>query len=214
MVHLLIALLVLLLLYAMFKNRLEVWWVCRKADRALEKRSNRDTESLLTDAYTKIRTLSADVEYLRVLWKDLVQTTCGAGRSDLPRDPFSAELFISHADMEKHLLRMQAEEREVRAKAQKEYAGGENSFGNFVRLGKMLGLPPQKILWVYAVKHFDGILAHVNGHKSQRESVRGRIKDARIYLALLDAMETILEQSSSSTVPCGEAHERAPSPTV
>ena len=41
---------------------------------------------------------------------------------------------------------------------------------------------------VYLLKHIDGITAYLSGHKSQREDVRGRIKDAIVYLMLLWAM--------------------------
>ena len=41
---------------------------------------------------------------------------------------------------------------------------------------------------VYLLKHIDGIMAHINGHKSQREDVRGRITDAIVYLLLLRGM--------------------------
>ena len=69
-----------------------------------------------------------------------------------------------------------------------EYAGGANAFGNFQRLADQLGLSPEKVLMVYAAKHFDGIMSYVNGHESQREDVTGRIRDLRVYLAILDAM--------------------------
>lgn len=77
---------------------------------------------------------------------------------------------------------------ELRNAGQKEYAGGEEAFGNFIRLAKMLNLDRKKILWVYLVKHIDGIISYLNGHKSQREDVRGRIKDAIVYLTLLYGM--------------------------
>jgi hypothetical protein len=35
------------------------------------------------------------------------------------------------------------------------------------------------------MKHLDGINAYLNGHKSQREDVEGRIIDAQVYLFLL-----------------------------
>ena len=38
------------------------------------------------------------------------------------------------------------------------------------------------------MKHMDGIVAHINGHKSQREDIRGRIKDSIVYLTLYWAM--------------------------
>ena len=44
------------------------------------------------------------------------------------------------------------------------------------------------VLWIFLKKHMDGITAYIKGHKSQREDVRGRIKDAIVYLMLLWAM--------------------------
>ena len=41
---------------------------------------------------------------------------------------------------------------------------------------------------VYLLKHIDGISSFVNGHKSQREDVRGRLTDAIVYLCLLWGM--------------------------
>jgi len=41
---------------------------------------------------------------------------------------------------------------------------------------------------IYLLKHVDGIKAYVNGHKSQREDVRGRITDIIVYLMLLWGM--------------------------
>ena len=41
---------------------------------------------------------------------------------------------------------------------------------------------------VYILKHIDGIIAHVDGHKSQREHIHGRITDAIVYLTLLWGM--------------------------
>ena len=38
---------------------------------------------------------------------------------------------------------------------------------------------------VYLLKHIDGINAHIDGHKSQREDVEGRIIDTIVYLFLL-----------------------------
>ena len=69
---------------------------------------------------------------------------------------------------------------------QKEYGHSPKiTFRNFVSIGTELGLAPEWVLWVYFHKHCDGILAYLKGHKSQREDVRGRIKDAIVYLLLL-----------------------------
>lgn len=91
----------------------------------------------------------------------------------------------------------------LRDAGQKEYAHGENQpFRNFEELGKELGLPRDKVLWVYMRKHLDGILAHINGHRSQREPVQGRVNDTIVYLILLRAM--IEEEASMAAVGEGE----------
>lgn len=72
---------------------------------------------------------------------------------------------------------------------QKEYARREANFAaNFERVAERTGISREKALLVYLEKHLDGIHAYVNGHRSQRESVEGRIKDAINYLGLLYAM--------------------------
>ena len=77
----------------------------------------------------------------------------------------------------------------LREAGQKEYAhDDDNAFANFERVSKYLGIPREKVLWTYLQKHLDGIIAHINGHESQRESVHGRIDDAHVYLELLRAM--------------------------
>ncbi len=77
----------------------------------------------------------------------------------------------------------------LRGEGQKEYAHSkENSFANFERLATDLDMDRKMILWVYAMKHRDGIAAHIKGHKSQREDVRGRINDLIVYLCLLRGM--------------------------
>ena len=78
---------------------------------------------------------------------------------------------------------------------QQEYAHGP-AFGNFNRLAAQLQLPREKVLWTYLQKHLDGIVAHLNGHRSQREDVIGRIDDARVYLTLLEGM--ILEDRENA----------------
>jgi len=76
-----------------------------------------------------------------------------------------------------------------REAGQREYAHREeNAFGNFERVGERLNLSREQILLVYMEKHLDGIHAYVQGHRSQREDVRGRIVDAIVYLCLLYGM--------------------------
>ena len=78
---------------------------------------------------------------------------------------------------------------QTRDEGQKEYAHtDDNVFANFDRVGSLLSISSEKTLMVYLLKHIDGITAHLSGHKSHREDVRCRIKDAIVYLMLLWAM--------------------------
>ena len=77
----------------------------------------------------------------------------------------------------------------MRAAGQKEYARKvNNAFANFERVGGNLGIDRKKVLLVYLLKHVDGVCSYVQGHKSQREDVRGRITDIIVYLCLLWGM--------------------------
>lgn len=77
----------------------------------------------------------------------------------------------------------------LREAGQKEYARAEdNAFANFERVAGIVGMPREKVLLVYLLKHIDGIQAWADGHKSQREPVIGRICDAIVYLSLLRGM--------------------------
>lgn len=61
------------------------------------------------------------------------------------------------------------------------------------RVAERTGISREQVLMVYLEKHMDGIHAWVNGHRSQREGVRGRINDAVVYLTILRAMADDLE---------------------
>ena len=77
----------------------------------------------------------------------------------------------------------------TRDEGQKEYARtDDNIFANFERVAECLKIDREKVLMVYLLKHIDGIGSYIDGHKSQREDVTGRIKDAIVYLLLLWAM--------------------------
>lgn len=97
--------------------------------------------------------------------------------------------MISFEERRQIFDRVLADVAKVAVAGQKEYAHNEgNALGNFERLASQLLIPREKILWTYLVKHLDGILAHINGHVSQREPVDGRIMDAICYLILLQCM--------------------------
>lgn len=91
-------------------------------------------------------------------------------------------------DYNEHLKKLCADLIDTSIKGQKEYALSDDAFDNFNRLALDLGIHRNIILFVYLKKHLDGVVSYMKGHKSQRESVHGRIKDSIVYLTLLDAM--------------------------
>ena len=77
----------------------------------------------------------------------------------------------------------------TRKQGQNEYARSAGDvLANFKRIANWQGTNQENILMTYLLKHIDGINAWIKGHKSQREDVRGRIKDAIVYLCLLWGM--------------------------
>lgn len=77
----------------------------------------------------------------------------------------------------------------LREAGQKEYAhANQDAFSNFMRGAADIGIDRKQILWIFAMKHRDGIAAYLKGHRSQREDVRGRINDLIVYLFLLRGM--------------------------
>ena len=95
-------------------------------------------------------------------------------------------------------LDIMMEVKQTRDAGQKEYAHTEeNVFANFERVADNLDISKEQALMVYLSKHIDGINAWIKGYKSQREDVKGRIKDAIVYLCLLWGMaeeEIVTEQ--------------------
>lgn len=90
----------------------------------------------------------------------------------------------------------------ARKAGQKEYSRNqEDVFANFNRVAEAMKLPREKVLMVYLLKHIDGISAWVEGHKSQREEVDGRIVDAITYLLLLYGM--VVESRKTGTLMNG-----------
>lgn len=78
----------------------------------------------------------------------------------------------------------------------KEYAHSEDRFANFNRLADGLGLAPEKIAWVYAMKHKDSIESFLKfGRVSSNESIQGRFVDLIVYLTLIAGM---VEESENS----------------
>lgn len=110
---------------------------------------------------------------------------------------------MTKAEMASLLERITKELQQVREDGQKEYAHDEgNAFRNFESLADDLSITREKVLWIFLKKHLDGILAHINGHTSQREPITGRIKDAMMYLALLWGMVEEMAEKKPQII-CG-----------
>ena len=82
--------------------------------------------------------------------------------------------------------------KQTHIQGQKEYAHDtENVFANFERVASNLNVSREKALLVYLLKHIDGICSYVDGHKMQRDNLKGRITDAIVYLCLLWGMDDV-----------------------
>lgn len=83
-----------------------------------------------------------------------------------------------------------------------EYAGEDDALYNFKEDGEDLGLPPRQILAVHLNKHLKAIRYYLRNGKVLSEDIHGRIMDARLYLALLDALivesEPVTEVSTTT----------------
>ena len=96
---------------------------------------------------------------------------------------------MKHEEMLEQIDYIFGEVKRIHTAGQKEYAMNEdNVFANFERISEQTGFDRKMVLWIYLMKHIDGIVAHINGHESQREDIRGRIKDSIVYLTLYWAM--------------------------
>ena len=61
-------------------------------------------------------------------------------------------------------------------------------FANFERVANTLDINRETALMCYLLKHIDGVVSYTQGHKSQREDVRGRLTDIIVYTMLLWGM--------------------------
>jgi hypothetical protein len=96
--------------------------------------------------------------------------------------------------------------RGTRSQGQKEYAHrDEEAFSNFNEAGHELGVDRKMAWFIYFFKHYKGVTAYIKGHKSQREDVRGRIKDMIVYLCLLWGMIDEEQEGRAPNVPGGNA---------
>ena len=60
--------------------------------------------------------------------------------------------------------------------------------GSSSQQNNQTGQNKEMVLWVYLMKHIDGIASYLRGHRSEREEVQGRLTDAIVYLCILWGM--------------------------
>lgn len=91
---------------------------------------------------------------------------------------------MTYEDFDKLYARMVEEESKIGKTKALEYTQGDR-LDNFKRIGAELGISPKMVLWVYLKKHLDSIARFIRTDETLSESIEERIKDARVYLALL-----------------------------
>ena len=112
---------------------------------------------------------------------------------------------MTQKEMELLINELFEEVQDMRSAGQKEYAQEEdNAFANFERISGWLKRDKKEVLMVYLMKHVDGICSWINGHKSQREDVTGRIVDCIVYLCLLYGMSQEKEPKPPSYERIGD----------
>ena len=95
---------------------------------------------------------------------------------------------MNRKEYEKFARNISHEIAKTREAGQLEYAEEDNVFADFIETAELTGTTPKNVLFTFLNKHMRGIASYLKGHKSQREHISGRIKDAIVYLQLLWAM--------------------------
>ena len=96
---------------------------------------------------------------------------------------------MKHKTMLKQIDKIFKKVKKIHTEGQREYAMNEdNVFANFERIAEQTSFDKKMVLWIYLMKHIDGICSYIKGHRSQREEVQGRLTDAIVYLMLLWGM--------------------------
>ena len=96
---------------------------------------------------------------------------------------------MKKSDFDGQFNQMWLDIKSTRDSGQKEYAHTEdNVFANFERVASFTKTTREKALLTYMIKHIDGLCAYADGHRSQREDVRGRLTDIIVYAMLFWGM--------------------------
>ena len=111
---------------------------------------------------------------------------------------------MTFKDFDALLERAFEEMRKLGASKGKEYANNEQEdrLANFTRIAKAYGISPEIVCAIYMEKHLDAIRSFVRtGREFSDEKIQGRIRDAQLYLSLL---EGIIKDSAASASPPAE----------
>ena len=92
---------------------------------------------------------------------------------------------MTYEQFERLYAEMVVEEIDIGRTKGKEYTQGQDRLDNFKRIGLETDIDAKKALWIYLKKHLDSIAYYIKTGKSLSEPIESRIKDARVYLALL-----------------------------
>lgn len=96
----------------------------------------------------------------------------------------------------KWMKEVQEEEYTIMVGKGKEYTvSDEDKLKNFKSIAERMQTTPQMVAMVYLLKHMDSIRNYVlTGKEASDEPINGRIRDARNYLLLLEAI--LMEQKT------------------
>ena len=103
---------------------------------------------------------------------------------------------MTHEEFNKFQEGLHAEIVAMRDTKGKEYANGEDRFGNFNRTAANKSITRLQVAGVFLDKHLDAINSYVkNGKVFSTENIRGRFIDAILYLELMAGMAAEEETS-------------------
>jgi len=68
------------------------------------------------------------------------------------------------------------------------YSGKEDKLGNFKRLSVLTNSSPEKVLFIYLMKHIDAISSFIREEYTDSEAIKGRIMDVINYMFLLSGL--------------------------
>ena len=101
----------------------------------------------------------------------------------------AVKVSVSHEEFEKLFEERVQKCKSVLVKKSKEYAPGEDKMHNFNEAARILNTTPEKIAFMYMMKHFQSFMDIVMNNREVTEDVWDeKLGDLINYLFLIDAM--------------------------